>query len=101
MIKRVVKLTFREEEIETFLKNFNRNKVKIRGFEGCHHLELWRDIRQPNIFFTYSFWENEDKLNAYRHSELFKNVWSATKILFSDKPQAWSIDTIWKGDASE
>jgi len=97
MIKRVVKLTFREAEVETFLNNFEKNKLKIRSFEGCLHLELWRDKHQPNVFFTYSFWENETKLNTYRHSELFKNVWSKTKILFSDKPQAWSIDAIWEG----
>jgi len=98
MIKRIVKLTFREDEVETFLKNFEENKLSIRDFDGCHHLELWRDKHQPNIFFTYSFWENEDKLNTYRHSELFKNVWSKTKILFSDKPQAWSIDSVWEGE---
>ena len=98
MIKRVVKLTFRQDEIETFLKNFEKNKLKIRNFDGCHHLELWRDKHQSNIFFTYSFWENENKLNAYRHSELFKNVWSKTKILFTDKPQAWSIDSVWEGE---
>lgn len=98
MIKRIVKLTFREDEVETFLKNFEKNKLNIRNFDGCHHLELWRDKHKPNVFFTYSFWENESKLNAYRHSELFKDVWSKTKILFSDKPQAWSIDSVWEGE---
>jgi hypothetical protein len=29
-------------------------------------------------------------LNQYRDSELFKSVWSFTKTLFSEKPQAWS-----------
>jgi len=33
-------------------------------------------------------------LEAYRQSELFKNVWSKTKPLFNDKPQAWSVDKI-------
>jgi len=97
MIKRIVKLTFKEEKVDTFLENFEKNKLKIRNFAGCHHLELWRDTRQPNIFFTYSYWENEESLNTYRHSELFKNVWRKTKILFSDKPQAWSINVIWNG----
>ena len=97
MIKRIVKLTFKEEKVDLFLENFNLNKKKIRNFEGCHHLELWNDTHQTNVFFTYSYWENEDALNAYRHSELFKGVWSKTKILFSDKPQAWSIEVIWDG----
>ena len=98
MIKRIVKLTFSENKVETFLKNFHLNKSKIRNFQGCHHLELWRDSSQPNVFFTYSYWESENALNTYRHSELFRSVWSKTKILFADKPQAWSIEVVWDSE---
>ena len=101
MIKRIVKLTFREEEVEKFLENFEQNKLKISGFEGCRHLELWRDKKAPNIFFTYSYWESEAALNAYRHSDLFKGIWSKTKVLFSDKPEAWSIDVVWEKDKED
>ena len=94
MIKRIVKLTFQPEKVDEFLVNFEKNKLKIRNFEGCHHLELWQDTHQSNIFFTYSYWENEDSLNTYRQSKLFKNVWKKTKILFADKPEAWSIGLV-------
>jgi len=94
MIKRIVKLTFKESEIDTFVKIFNSKKKKIRAFEGCLHLELWRDVKAPNIFFTYSFWKSEDDLNAYRHSDLFQETWKKTKVLFSDKPHAWSVEMI-------
>jgi len=57
-------------------------------------LELWRDANTPNIFFTYSFWNSEDDLNAYRHSELFRKTWKETKALFSDKPEAWSVEML-------
>ena len=98
MIKRIVKLTFQPKKVDDFLANFEANKLQIRNFEGCHHLELWRDTRQSNIFFTYSYWENENALNTYRHSELFKKVWKKTKVLFADQPEAWSIQVIWDGD---
>ena len=39
---------------------------------------------------TYSHWESEEALNKYRDSELFKSVWSFTKALFAEKPQAFS-----------
>lgn len=94
MIKRIVKLTFRETETENFLKIFKSKKKKIRASEGCLHLELWQDVTTPNIFFTYSFWNSEDDLNAYRHSDLFRNTWKETKKLFSDKPEAWSVEMI-------
>ena len=36
----------------------------------------------------------KDDLNNYRNSELFKDVWSKTKILFNKKPEAWSTKKI-------
>jgi quinol monooxygenase YgiN len=87
---RVVRMTFRPEEVAAFLENFEAHKILIRNFPGCRHLELWQDENQKNIFVTYSHWESEDALNQYRDSQLFKSVWNFTKALFSEKPQAWS-----------
>jgi len=91
MIKRIVKLSVRPEEVENFQVIFEESKTNIRGFEGCQHLELLRCTDPDNIFFTYSFWNNEEALDAYRKSDLFKRTWSKTKLLFNDKPEAWSV----------
>ena len=87
-------MTFRLEEAPAFLENFEAHKSLIRNFPGCQHLELWQDQNQKNIFVTYSHWESEEALNQYRDSQLFKSVWSFTKTLFSEKPQAWSTKKI-------
>lgn len=97
MIKRIVKLTFQEDQLDAFKEIFNSSKSKIRGFEGCHHVELLQSKSPNNIFFTLSIWDNEEALNAYRHSELFQKTWKKTKVLFSDRPQAWSVDYIGEG----
>ena len=76
----------------TFLAIFTESKEKIKAFDGCQHLELLQDIHQPNLFFTFSFWKNEQALDAYRHSELFKTTWKKTKALFAEKPSAWSVE---------
>lgn len=94
MFIRIVKMSFENDKIGTFLENFNLNKDKIRNFEGCNSLKLLRDKNNPNIFFTYSYWKSENYLNSYRKSKLFKSVWGKTKILFNNKPEAWSVDTI-------
>ena len=91
---RVVRMIFRPEEAPAFLENFEAHKSLIRNFPGCQHLELWQDQNQKNIFVTYSHWESEEALNQYRDSQLFKSVWSFTKTLFSEKPQAWSTKKI-------
>lgn len=92
MILRIVKMTFREEEVANFLTMFNERKSLIRNFEGCSHLELWQEAGTSNVFFTYSMWESIQHLDHYRFSELFKDTWAITKAMFADKPQAWSVE---------
>ena len=94
MFVRIVKMSFAPDRVDQFLENFNINKSKIRAFEGCQFLELYRDKHNTNVFFTYSYWQSESHLETYRHSELFKSVWSKTKPLFNAKPQAWSVDKV-------
>ena len=94
MFIRIVKMSFEEKHIDTFLENFHQNKTDIRNFDGCRLLELYRDKEHSNVFFTYSYWEAQENLDNYRQSDLFKSVWAKTKILFNDKPQAWSVDKI-------
>ena len=43
------------------------------------------------VFFTYSHWDGEDHLDAYRNSELFRTVWRSTRKLFRAAPSAWSL----------
>lgn len=94
MFVRIVKMSFHSENIEKFLENFDRNKEFIRNSHGCRLLELYRGKQDENIFFTYSYWEKEEDLENYRNSELFKKVWAETKVLFNDRPKAWSLDKL-------
>ena len=92
MLIRIVKMSFHQEHIPAFLENFYHNKEKIKNSEGNMFLELYQDIDNPCIFFTYSHWESENDLNNYRKSALFGEVWKFTKTLFNDKPEAWSLN---------
>ncbi|MBD0780003.1 antibiotic biosynthesis monooxygenase [Maribacter sp. ANRC-HE7] len=91
MLIRIVKLTFEPGHIAEFEQIFKASNTLIKNFDGCISVELLQDIAHPNVFFTYSHWESEDHLNAYRNSETFKTIWGKTKILFSDRPEAWSV----------
>jgi heme oxygenase (mycobilin-producing) len=84
-------MSFTPEKVEEFKTIFKTNWKLIKGFEGCDHVELLQDQFSPNVFFTYSLWRSQEQLDAYRNSELFSKVWSVTKQLFNDKPQAWSV----------
>jgi quinol monooxygenase YgiN len=91
MIKRIVKLTFKEDKVEEFKTIFKNNWQRIKGFEGCTHVELLQDENNPAVFFTYSLWRDELSVENYRNSDLFAGVWGATKLLFADRPQAWTV----------
>ena len=94
MLIRIVKLTFKEENISSFEHLFEATRDTIMGFEGCLKLELYQDMKHPNVFFTYSYWESPNFLDSYRNSDFFKSVWSRTKALFSDRPEAWSVSRV-------
>ncbi len=95
MIKRIVKMTFREEAVDAFLNEvFEQSKDRIRAFPGCLRMELVQHVSQRNVLFTLSSWENEAALESYRQSELFKTTWQKTKALFAEKAEAWSVRVI-------
>lgn len=91
MLVRIVKMQFDKEKVEDFKKLFNKTYSQIRNFDGCRFLELYNDQNDDAIFFTISKWENADKLEAYRNSDLFRNTWAITKTYFSAPPEAYSI----------
>lgn len=91
MITRIVKMTFKSDEIEKFQEIFHQSRNLIKAFDGCILLELMNDIHDENTFFTISHWENQEHLDLYRNSYLFKNTWAKAKPLFAEKALAWSL----------
>jgi heme-degrading monooxygenase HmoA len=92
MFVRIVKMSFHSKHIVAFQEMFEEKKHLIRNADGNQLLELYQDKNNPEIFFTYSYWENESDLENYKNSELFIKTWKQTKTYFNDKPQAWSVD---------
>jgi quinol monooxygenase YgiN len=90
MIVRIVKMAFQPGKERQFLDIFEASREKIRASAGCSHLHLLRDQADPSLFFTYSHWESEAHLEAYRRSALFADVWGRVSPLFRQKAEAWS-----------
>ena len=91
MLLRIVRMEFRPEAIADFEKIFEESSPLIRSFDGCIHVEMCSDPQNENVRYTFSRWENEEALEAYRHSEFFRLTWKKTKALFADKPKAYSL----------
>lgn len=94
MITRIVKMTFKEDKIMSFLDHFELIKDKVRNQHGCLEMVLFQDINQNNVYFTISKWENASDLEHYRTSEFFKEVWYKTKTMFEGKAEAWTLESL-------
>ena len=84
-------MEFAPEKTEDFKKLFDQTYPRIRNFDGCRFLELYRDDQQPNTYYTMSKWDTPEHLEAYRRSELFRDTWTITKSFFAAPPAAYSL----------
>ena len=94
MVIRIVKLTMQEANADLFKKYFDTVHDIIRNQPGCQQLQAWQEIHQPNIFFTYSIWNEEQDLNNYRDSAFFLQFWKTVKPWFDAKAEVWTFDKI-------
>lgn len=92
MIYRVVKLEFSPEEVPVVKPLFEAVASKVRGANGCTHLEILFDLNTRGKVITYSYWEREEDLHAYRQSDFFRAFWSSIKPRFSRPAEAWSME---------
>lgn len=84
-------MTFSSIFTDQFIEIFKEAQPKIAGSTGCNGVSLLQDNKDPCIFFTISYWDDENALDCYRHSDLFITTWARVKPHFSAKPEAWSL----------
>jgi quinol monooxygenase YgiN len=94
-------MTFQEGRGKRFLELFDGWKKHIAAFPGCTSLKLVQDINDPDVFMTISEWNAPADLEAYRHSELFSQVWPIVKPMFREKARAWSVETSYSSGSAE
>ena len=94
MIIRIVKMSFKAEKVNEFIDDFKNSRDQIMDFDGCELLDLLEVKGEPTVYMTYSYWKDEESLERYRHSDLFKSVWIPTKEKFDAKPEAWTMERV-------
>lgn len=97
MITRIVKLHFQEEKVAEFLAFFDTINQVVNNFPGCYGMKLYQDVNDPCVIMTYSHWEDEKALNAYRDSQEFGSIWPNIKPWFQHKPEAWTVQAYFDG----
>jgi heme-degrading monooxygenase HmoA len=90
-ILRVVRMDFRAEECGPFDLLFEDARSRISAVPGCLGVTCFSDVAGGGGRTTFSVWQSERALEAYRESALFKEVWALTKPGFQSRPVAWSM----------
>lgn len=85
-------MRFRKTEILPFKKLFKEVQIPIQSCNGCISVKLLQSKDDPQLMFTLSKWDDDQDLENYRQSELFKSTWKKTKQMFEDKAEAWTLE---------
>lgn len=93
-ITRIVKMHFQAQAAEAFAQFAHTIQPTISSFEGCLHLQILRDTTHPTLYFSYSVWQSDQALQAYRQSDFFRQTWAQTKQGFAEPAQAWTVQGI-------
>ena len=94
MIIRIVKMSFKADRVKEFIEDFKTNREGIMEFDGCELLDLLEVKGEDNVYMTYSYWKDEDSLERYKNSDIFRKVWEPTKEKFNAKPEAWTMERV-------
>lgn len=89
-LHRIVRMTFRPDAVDEFLTLFAEVKSHIRAQPGCQDVQLMQDTDWPAVFATFSIWDSDDALQAYRRSAFFRSTWTRTRAMFAAPPKAES-----------
>lgn len=90
MIVRIVHLHFDPDSVMEAASHIREVAPKVRQMPGCAYLEILQDVHHPATWTTYSHWDSESDLNAYRDSATFREFWKKVKPLFAVPARAWS-----------
>lgn len=93
-IQRIVRMTFQPAHSEEFEAYFYQIKSQVANQSGCSSVRLLKDLSNNGVYFTYSIWDSQESLNAYRDAPLFGQVWPKVKSWFAEKPEAWSTEIL-------
>lgn len=80
-------MSFRAAEVEQFTRLYHAARPTILAQPGCQSVILVQDIERPTVFVTWSVWDDEAALEAYRTSAFFQDFWPNVRALFDAPPR--------------
>ncbi len=93
-VTRLVRIYFQPDKVDEFLAFYQQLRPQIARQPGCISVQLLRQANDPAAFATWSVWESQAALDAYRTSEFFRSFWPQVKTWFRQPAEAVSFDPV-------
>ncbi|MBE9467115.1 MAG: antibiotic biosynthesis monooxygenase [Bacteroidetes bacterium] len=94
MITRIIKFRIAPANTDVFKQFIALIKKDFSTIKGCKNREILNDKEDKDVYFMYTIWESEFKLNQYRKSELNKTLWTKLNQWSVKEPQAWTVENV-------
>jgi len=94
MITRIIKFKIEPVNADDFKQFIASIKDDFSTIKGCKNMEILNDKEDKDVYFMYTIWDTEFKLNQYRKSEINKTLWSKLQEWSKKEPQAWTVENI-------
>ena len=86
MIHLIVKFTTKPEGREAFMEALSENKKGSQQEEGFKGMNLFEDIKNPNIIFAYDSWKDEAALESHKQSAHALNMLKVAESTLACSP---------------
>lgn len=94
MLIRLVRMWFKPDNVDEFLRLYHAAYLTISSQPGCLGVRLVRQTDDPAAFATWSRWESAAALDAYRRSPFFRAFWPQVRTLFRQPAEAVSFEEV-------
>jgi len=91
MIVRLVFLPAKPEAFDRLAELYEEGSKVVRAQKGMRKLELFHDKEDPYTLVTISHWDSDEALQAYRHSEFFKEFWPKVRETLRSRATAQTL----------
>ncbi len=94
MITRITKFQVITEQHQAFSEFMHQFKDELISVEGCRHFDVLQDKNEENTLFMFMIWEDDEKLEEFRISDLNKLLTRKLESFTKSEPATWTVETV-------
>jgi len=94
MITRITKFQLQKahrRDFSEFMKQFRDELISV---DGCQHFDVLKDKTDDLSFQMYMIWDEDEKLEDFRVSDLNKLLTDKIELFTGDNPTSWTVETV-------